>query len=415
MSTDIVVHAHTGRPNPSEPVPTVVLSLGMGVDSAALLTRWLLEPDSRDFDLNQLLVITSQTGDEWETSRELMQNHLMPLMAQHQVRYVQVARAGRTIKSGVLLLDDSRAAQTLHLEGGYRLSQELLTAGTVAQSGGNRVCSIHAKGDVLDLYLAVETQGAPFRHMIGFESGEMRRAIRDAAVPGKKDLNRTAEYPLISWAWDRDACQDYLRDVFGVEWSKSACHMCPFALGSKAGRDRMVAKYRQHPEVAAQSLFIEHVALCLNGNQGIIAGDRLIDLLTAQHVTAAIRLLHEQLDTVEHAVYEVRRTFTRRRDGKYNNARSVRAISRGLSRTQAAELLATLGPADGSDSIARVWTNRRAPAADAVEVTGERFYVAAPATVEDKDGPAFASSWLHYEQSLHAATTRPADRSAGAA
>lgn len=40
-----------------------VLSFGMGVESSALLLRWLEEPESRDFDLERdLIVITSQTG-----------------------------------------------------------------------------------------------------------------------------------------------------------------------------------------------------------------------------------------------------------------------------------------------------------------------------------------------------------------
>ena len=31
--------------------PTVVMSYGMGVDSTAILLRWLTDPSSRDFDL----------------------------------------------------------------------------------------------------------------------------------------------------------------------------------------------------------------------------------------------------------------------------------------------------------------------------------------------------------------------------
>lgn len=42
----------------------VILSYGMGVDSTAILTRWLLEPWSRDFGLEDLVVLTAQTGDE---------------------------------------------------------------------------------------------------------------------------------------------------------------------------------------------------------------------------------------------------------------------------------------------------------------------------------------------------------------
>lgn len=49
-----------------------MLSLGMGVDSAALLARWLLDPSSRDFDLDDLVVVTAMTGDEYTATRLLM-------------------------------------------------------------------------------------------------------------------------------------------------------------------------------------------------------------------------------------------------------------------------------------------------------------------------------------------------------
>lgn len=46
--------------------PMVVMSYGMGVDSTAILLRWLIEPASRDFDLKDLVVVTAHTGDEFE-------------------------------------------------------------------------------------------------------------------------------------------------------------------------------------------------------------------------------------------------------------------------------------------------------------------------------------------------------------
>ncbi|WNV83094.1 hypothetical protein [Umezawaea sp. Da 62-37] len=64
------------RPSPSptmrslasvrgEPPPRVVLNLGLGRDSVAILARWLTDPSSRDFDLSELAVITGMTGQEW--------------------------------------------------------------------------------------------------------------------------------------------------------------------------------------------------------------------------------------------------------------------------------------------------------------------------------------------------------------
>lgn len=42
----------------------IYLSWGMGVESTAILLRWLIDPTSRNFPLSQLSVITAQTGDE---------------------------------------------------------------------------------------------------------------------------------------------------------------------------------------------------------------------------------------------------------------------------------------------------------------------------------------------------------------
>src|SRR4051794_37709595 len=87
----------------------VCLSWGLGVDSSAILTRWLLEPDSRDFDLADLTVLVAMTGDEHPSSEQLATTHLLPLLAQHGVRLVQVARGGRSDRDGIVVLGDSRA------------------------------------------------------------------------------------------------------------------------------------------------------------------------------------------------------------------------------------------------------------------------------------------------------------------
>lgn len=47
-----------------EAMPTVVFSCGMGKDSAALLARWLLEPATRPFSLDDLIVLTAMVGSE---------------------------------------------------------------------------------------------------------------------------------------------------------------------------------------------------------------------------------------------------------------------------------------------------------------------------------------------------------------
>ena len=102
---------------------------------------------------------------------------------------------------------------------GHPDAYELLSAATVPQLGSRR-CSLRAKGAVLDPIIARLTAGQPFRHYIGFETGELRRAERDATY--NTDLRR-GEYPLLAWSWSRTDALDYLYRVTGRRWQKSAC------------------------------------------------------------------------------------------------------------------------------------------------------------------------------------------------
>ncbi|WP_425607438.1 hypothetical protein [Rhodococcus pyridinivorans] len=44
------------------PPPKVIFSFGMGADSTSILLRWLEDPTSRDFELDELALITAHTG-----------------------------------------------------------------------------------------------------------------------------------------------------------------------------------------------------------------------------------------------------------------------------------------------------------------------------------------------------------------
>src|ERR1700730_7303869 len=108
-----------------------VMPKGLGVESVAILLRWLLEPETRDFPLDELIVITAMVGAEWPDTAENFEQHMLPLFRQHGVRFVQVARAGHLEQGGIVVLDDSRHPECLHVSGAYTLTEELETAGTV--------------------------------------------------------------------------------------------------------------------------------------------------------------------------------------------------------------------------------------------------------------------------------------------
>ena len=192
----------------------------MGVDSTAMLVRWLTDPSSRDFDLEELAVLTAMTGHEFQTTTEAVSRLVLPLFRSHRVRFIQVARSQRkTTRSGggVVVLDDSRHPQQLYAAGGYTLGQEMLSAGTVPQRGGIRA-RIHAKGNCLDPVIARITEGEPYRHAIGFEANEGGRSSKDRFY--NSDV-RTGYYPLQEWNWSRADCQRFLVETLGEPFAKS--------------------------------------------------------------------------------------------------------------------------------------------------------------------------------------------------
>jgi hypothetical protein len=366
----------------------------MGVDSVALLLRWLAEPQTRPCDPADWLVVTAQTGDEFPVTGELVARHILPLFREHGIRWAEVARGGPRQADGVTVLSDSRCPDTVHLAGAYKLSQEMLAAGTVPQVGGARKCSAKAKGWPLDQFIAAQTAGEPYLHVVGFEVNETRRALRDARF---NTAVRTGVYPLIDWGWDRAAAEAYIRQQLGVRWIKSACTYCPFALQNHAGRRRVTAAYQQDPQTAITGLVMETAAAALNSRQGLIPGRRLAGLLaeTPGH-EPVLALLEERLASMPWRVYEVRRAILPR-PGEPARAgsvyRSVRAVASG-TRTAMASELARIADARGArivteDGIPRAWRMRRCPGLPAAEW----FFAAAPATPDDKQRPGFAAAW----------------------
>jgi hypothetical protein len=60
--------------------------MGVGVDSTAILLRWLTDPSSRDFDLADVVVITAHTGDEFEQTLRDVEEVVLPELRRHHVR-----------------------------------------------------------------------------------------------------------------------------------------------------------------------------------------------------------------------------------------------------------------------------------------------------------------------------------------
>lgn len=71
--------------------PRVVASFGVGVDSTAMLVRWMNEPASRDFELSELAVVTAMVGDEYDSTVQAVSRLILPRFTAAGVRFIQVA------------------------------------------------------------------------------------------------------------------------------------------------------------------------------------------------------------------------------------------------------------------------------------------------------------------------------------
>src|SRR5205809_3926922 len=256
-----------------------VMSNGLGVESVAILLHWICEPETRDFHLKDLVVITAMTGQEWPDTIDKFQKHLLPLFRQHGIRFVQLGRAGHLEKDGVAVLDDSRATPKLFAGGAYTLFDELQSAGTVPQFGGAHHCSLKFKAFVIEKWLESNIHNS-IRHTFGYNCAETSRvADSEAAITARvtfgfnsDELDRVADaqtydslmrighYPLVEWGWDRPRCLSYIQEVLGVDWEKSACSFCPFARIN----DALIARQRRFPEQTAEAMLLERVALAMN-------------------------------------------------------------------------------------------------------------------------------------------------------
>jgi hypothetical protein len=376
--------------------PRLVLGYGLGVDSTAIVLRWDEDPSTMPVPWEEVLVVTAMTGDEYPRTGALVERHILPLFRKHAVRYAQVARGGQPAAAGTVVLDDSRSPERVRLfDGPWSLSAEMRAAGTVPQVGGERRCSIHAKGDVLDPFIRQEVPG-PYLHVLGFEAGEARRAKKDAKYNTDR---RTGVYPLIGWGWGRDDCAAYIRARTGEDWPKSACYFCPFALTSAEGPHRALDLYAGRPQAAVDALLMEHVARSLNPLQGL-AGPRrfLADMLSGDpRQQLALSAFARSLDEAAWRLYEVRRAWVpaKSNPAKTRSLRSLRTLDSG---TRAAmngalhrEAAARSAGIDDPDGISRAWVLRRGAAGSVPDA--EHLLVAAPAGAADKQQDGFEAAF----------------------
>ena len=395
-----VGHAERVKLSEVQPDPNLryAVSYGLGADSTAVLLRWFHEPETRPAPWNQIVVLSAMTGDEWKATHEQVVTHILPVLRAAGVRYIQVARSQRHVRkdgTGIEVLSDSRSPHELHSAGAYRLSMEMLSAGTLPQLGGSRLCSVHAKGDILDPLLDRLFEGRPYHHVMGFEANEQVRADKDTTF---NTPTRTGMYPLIEWGFTRADVLSYIESHAQERWVKSACTFCPFALSSKSSRAETLRRYAADPEVAADALLMEGVALALNPAQSLIGRSRLVDVVGEEGLAGVLAAYDRLLSVSEHAVYRVRRIYRAASgDPTKKSPRADRSVQRIIAGDRAEMMAAVATYADlGADidtddggRIVRAHVRRRGE----LYPTVEEFFVAAPAVVGDKQATHFDRWW----------------------
>ena len=367
----------------------VYLGYGMGVDSTAILVRWLEDPSSRNFPLNDLTVVTAQTGNEFPDTGDMVTTHILPLLRKHHVRYVQLARSGLLQEAGVTLLDDSTSPTMCYVGGDYALAQEWLHGGTIQTSGLQRKCSQKFKGWVIDSWLdhELDEEGEAFRHAIGFNSEELRRVEKDQAYGSAE--GRQPFYPLVDWDWDRQKCLDYIQVQLGVEWQKSCCVFCPFA-GQGMERASMIERHKKFPAEAGSAALIELQALTLNPRMKLYKSRSLLSVLDTSANDGAVEAFKQQREAVPWALWHVRRIYTAPASARRSVQKRVtgtRKVAENALRRMAWEQ--GTQPETEQDGLLRLMMRRRAETYPTVE----EMYVAGPALADNKQPKNFEQRW----------------------
>lgn len=369
-------------------------SHGLGLDSAAMTFRWLNEPAIRDFELPDLTLTVAMTGDEYDSTRRMMERHLLPRLREQAVRLVQVCRASQA--GGYVVLDDSRAPHRMIMRGPWALSDEMRTGGTLPQLKSH-LCSIRAKAEVLDWWAEDEYGEEPVRHVLGYAAEEGSRIAKDLK---RATAKRVPVYPLHAWGWDREQCDRYIRSLIGEPWPRSACGYCCFGFNKRNLPD-LVARWRAEPQVAAQALYLEHTALALNERMKLFGAVSAHQVARDYRLVEALEIYRARLDAATWATYDVRRMLFAGKDDPESKGpvwRSVRRVSTGTRAGMVTEL-AQRAAASGarvefdSNGIARAVVM---PRESGRYPTTERTWALAPVGVQDKQRKTFETQWKRH-------------------
>jgi hypothetical protein len=147
-----------------------------------------------------------------------------------------------------------------------------------------------------------KSNAAIVRVTFGFNCDETERVARGKKYDG---VTRIGHYPLAEWGWNRQKCLDYIREVTGIRWKKSACVFCPFA---RISQD-LVARQKEFPEETADSMLLERISLAMNPRGRLFSKAPLYQIVIESDNRQALKLFGERIESLPWAVYRVRRIY----------------------------------------------------------------------------------------------------------
>lgn len=420
-----------------------VTSYGGGLDSVYVAERFVREPALRPFALADWTLVMAQTGDEF---RDIADYHeragvLADLAAAATFsnrsesvsgpRFVQVARSGRA-GSAAHVLDDSRSPTRLFVEGAFALSDEMLSAGSVPATTGNRKCSLKSKGTPIDWVIGDYLGLAEFTHSFGFDSDETSRIARSEAAIAERNFVRqglrragmeftaddpwwldtpearcgeVGDYPMLRWGVSRGAAAEWLALTLGSVSPRSCCRYCPF---QKPWADATVlARWRNaDPRLLARDLLMEHQALGLNPRMELFfRRGSLRSWVERAGAHAALEEFARLLAASTFALWRVRRMFVASGSGRRQARRRTQKIAVGpLPAMQQLFEESFAAESQIVEEHGFRYAFRRSQEAGAATAT-EEYFVVAPAIADEKmNSRLFEQQWydLHPDASLPA-------------
>lgn len=199
-----------------------VLSYGGGLDSFAMLVK--------SIQLNQKpdVVAMVDVGDpndrsvpgEWPSTYRHVEEVVKPLCAAQGIEFVMI---------------DSN---TFPCRDASSLFAWLWARYQIPMAGPGRICTVVAKVERFEKWLAARYGEQAVEVWVGFEAGEENRAAKDPNAG--KSTQRRNRFPLIEWGMCRCRCEALVREAGYPVPRKSACVFCPY--GSKRDWQTLAAE-----------------------------------------------------------------------------------------------------------------------------------------------------------------------------